>query len=68
MSKANELLKLTELDFSHEIKRAVEKIKQFLDSFKNYGHYLEVLGNSDELMTIDDAREALKEIIKRGSK
>jgi UDP-N-acetylmuramoylalanine-D-glutamate ligase len=48
-----------------DVYKAQTKITELLESFKKYGHELELLGSSDELMIIDDARKALKTMLQR---
>jgi hypothetical protein len=48
-------------------KKAASDLIKFLDSFKNYGHQLELLGKSDELMKLDDARSAIKSMVDRAN-
>jgi len=50
---------------SKRVFEAHTKITEFFNSFKKYGHELELLGSSDELMAIDEARAALKSMLNR---
>lgn len=52
-------------DMPERVREAHDKITEFFNSFKKYGHELELLGSSNELMAIDEARAALKSMLKR---
>jgi len=54
-------------DFSKEVEKSVLILKDFLKDLQSFkvGNALEVLGSSDDLMKVDDARVAIGLMVKR---